>query len=73
VDEKQLIRIRGECFVLILSWNTKFKLAIVIEARRKGKGKGKVKISLCLTKYHAMEGYWSRGGIAPRILDLGSR
>jgi len=32
----------------------------------------KVKLSLCLTKHHAMKTYWG-GGIAPRILDLGSR
>jgi len=28
---------------------------------------------LCLTKYHAMETHWGRGGIAPRILNLGTR
>jgi hypothetical protein len=35
--------------------------------------KVKVKLSLCLTKHHAMKGYWGSGGIAPRILDLGTR
>jgi hypothetical protein len=30
-------------------------------------------LSLCLTKYHAMKTYWGSGGIAPRILDLGTR
>jgi hypothetical protein len=29
--------------------------------------------SLCLTKHHAMKVYWGSGGIAPRILDLGTR
>jgi hypothetical protein len=29
--------------------------------------------SLCLTKHHAMKMYWVSGGIAPRILDLGTR
>jgi hypothetical protein len=29
--------------------------------------------SLCLTKHHAMKAYWGSGGIAPRILDLGTR
>jgi hypothetical protein len=36
------------------------------------KGK-KVKLTLCLTKHHAMKTYWGSGGIAPRILDLGTR
>jgi hypothetical protein len=35
--------------------------------------KVKVKLSLCLTKHHAMKTYWRSGGIAPRILDLGTR
>jgi hypothetical protein len=37
--------------------------------------KVKVKINwfLCLTKHHAMKTYWGSRGIAPRILDLGSR
>jgi hypothetical protein len=33
----------------------------------------KVKLSLCLTKHHAMKTYWGSVGIAPRILDLGTR
>jgi hypothetical protein len=37
-----------------------------------GKNK-KLKLSLCLTKHHAMKTYWWSGGIAPRILDLGTR
>jgi hypothetical protein len=35
--------------------------------------KVKVKLSLCLTKHYAMKTYWGSGGIAPRILDLGTR
>jgi hypothetical protein len=35
--------------------------------------KVKVKLSLCLTKHHAIKAYWGIGGIAPRILDLGTR
>jgi hypothetical protein len=35
--------------------------------------KVKVKLSLCLTKHHVMKAYWGSGGIAPRILDLGTR
>jgi hypothetical protein len=35
--------------------------------------KVKVKLSLCLTKHHAMKTHWGSGGIAPRILDLGTR
>jgi hypothetical protein len=36
-------------------------------------GKKKVKLSLCLTKHYAMKTYWGSGGIAPLILDLGTR
>jgi hypothetical protein len=32
-----------------------------------------VKLSLCLTKHHAMKTFCGNGGIAPRILDLGTR
>jgi hypothetical protein len=32
----------------------------------------KVNLSLCLTKHHAMKTYWGSGGIASRILDLGT-
>jgi len=43
--------------------------------------KVKVKVSLCLTKYHALkmcpvprhEGVQESGGIAPHILNLGTR
>jgi len=35
--------------------------------------KGKVKLSLCLAMNHAMKMYRGSGGIAPRILDLGTR
>jgi hypothetical protein len=33
----------------------------------------KVKLSLYLTKNKAMKTYWGSEGIAPRILDLGTR
>jgi hypothetical protein len=33
----------------------------------------KVKLSLYLAEHHAMKTYWESGGIAPRILDLGTR
>jgi hypothetical protein len=33
---------------------------------------GNVKLSLCLPKQNAMKTYWG-GGIAPRILDLGTK
>jgi len=29
--------------------------------------------SLCLITHHAMKTYWESGGIAPRILNLGTR
>jgi hypothetical protein len=35
--------------------------------------KVKVKLSLCLTKPPAMKTYWGSGGIAPYILNLGTR
>jgi hypothetical protein len=38
-----------------------------VEVKKKGK------LSLCLTKHHAMKTYWGSGGIAPLILDLGTR
>jgi len=34
---------------------------------------GKIKLSLCLTKYHAMKTNWESAGIAPLILNLGTR
>jgi hypothetical protein len=37
------------------------------------KVKVKVNLSLYLTKHHAMKTYCGSGGIAPRILNLGSR
>jgi hypothetical protein len=40
----------------------------------KVKVKKKVKVTLCfLTEHHAIKTYWGSGGIAPRILDLGTR
>jgi hypothetical protein len=46
-----------------------------ISAFSKGKVKVKVKVklSLCLTKHHAMKTYCRSGGIAPCIIDLGTR
>jgi hypothetical protein len=35
--------------------------------------KGKVAPVLFLTQHHAINAYWGSGGIAPRILDLGTR
>jgi hypothetical protein len=37
------------------------------------KGEGKVVPLLFLTEHHAMKAYWGSGGIAPHILDLGTR
>jgi hypothetical protein len=44
-----------------------------IKHKHKVKVKVKVKLSLCLTKHHAMKTYWGIEGIAPCILDLGTR
>jgi hypothetical protein len=33
----------------------------------------KVKLFLCLTKHHAMKTYEGSGGIAPRVLEIGTR
>jgi hypothetical protein len=41
--------------------------------RIKAKGKGKVVPALFLTEHHTMKTYWVSGGIAPPILDLGTR
>jgi hypothetical protein len=38
-----------------------------------GKGKGKTVPVLFLTEHYAMKAYQGNGGIAPRILDLGTR
>jgi len=35
--------------------------------------KVKGKVAPVLTKHHAMKTYWRSGGIAPHILDLGTR
>jgi hypothetical protein len=35
--------------------------------------KVKVKLSCALTEYHTMKAYWGSRGIAPCILDLGTR
>jgi hypothetical protein len=37
------------------------------------KVKIEVKSSCVLTRHHAQKAYWASGGIAPRILDLGTR
>jgi hypothetical protein len=34
--------------------------------------KVKVMLTPCLTKHHAMKTCWRNGGIAPRILNLGT-
>jgi hypothetical protein len=39
----------------------------------KVKGKKIFPILLFLTEHHAMKAYWGSGGIAPRILDIGTR
>jgi hypothetical protein len=46
---------------------------MVFKLRRvKGNSIGIV-VSVLLTEHHAMKPYWGSGGIAPRILDLGTR
>jgi hypothetical protein len=48
-------------------------LIVLIFVIIKIKGKCKVKLSLHLTKHHAaLKTYRRSGGIAPRILDLGT-
>jgi hypothetical protein len=39
----------------------------------KARVKVKVKLFLCLTKHHATKTYWGNAGIAPCILDRGTR
>jgi hypothetical protein len=43
------------------------------ERKNETKRKVNVKLSLCLIKHHDMKMYWRSGGIAARILDLGTR
>jgi hypothetical protein len=40
---------------------------------RNKKAKGKIVPVLSLTEHHAMKAYWGNKGIAPRMLDLGTR
>jgi len=42
-------------------------------AESKCKDKGKVVPVLFLTEHGAMKAYWGSGGIAPHIVDLGTR
>jgi hypothetical protein len=37
------------------------------------KGKSEVVPAIFLTEHHSMKVYWGSGGIAPRILDLGTK
>jgi hypothetical protein len=48
--------------------------SVILTSIKIGKVKEKANLSLCsfLTEHHAMKAYWG-GGIAPRILDLGTR
>jgi flagellar basal body-associated protein FliL len=47
-------------------------VVVVVVAAAAAKGK-KVKLSLCITQHHAMKTYRGSGGIAPCILDCGTR
>jgi hypothetical protein len=62
------------CKTLVHIRDTGFKCTIRnLTNNRTNSIKVKVKLSLCLTKHHDMKTYWGSGGIAPRILDLGTR
>jgi hypothetical protein len=54
-------------FSLLLSFDH------LIEERNKAKVKVKVKLALCVTKHHAMMMCWGNGGIAPYVLNLGTK
>jgi hypothetical protein len=56
-----------------VSMNVKLHVTICTGFQLKMNKKVKAKLSLCLTKCHTMKTYWGSGGIAPRILDLGTR
>jgi hypothetical protein len=67
---------------LVVIWTGKYKCQAICTSGRQGYGlkhhyylgkKVKVNLSLCLTKHYAMKTYWGSEGIAPRILDLGTR
>jgi hypothetical protein len=63
---------------IFMKWYVKLSLSPlmsnVLNSSIPDEVKGKeVKLSLCLTKHHTMKMYWGSGGIAPRILDLGTR
>jgi hypothetical protein len=59
------IRIGSQSSVICTLRNVKYdgKFIIMVTA----------KLSLCLTKHHTMKTYRESGGIAPRILDIGTR
>jgi hypothetical protein len=66
----ELIRLKWHIVMKDISyWSRNGRSLMMIDSGLKGK----VKLFLCLTKHHAMKTYWRSGGIAPRILELGTR
>jgi hypothetical protein len=63
-----LIWFNHVCLCCVIS----FQLGL-FKVKVKVKVKGKVAPVIFLTKHHAMKGCWVSGGIAPRIVDLGTR
>jgi hypothetical protein len=53
-------------FIWLWLWN------LDIQGKQRKVKRWKVKLSLCLTNHHVMKSYWGIGGVAPRILDLGT-
>jgi hypothetical protein len=58
-------------FQFSISKHPGLKVPLAVVLRKEGKGK--VVPVLYLTEHHAMKTYWGSGGIASRILDLGTR
>jgi hypothetical protein len=68
---------KSKAFVLVkhgrLLGNSKYDPRVLFKNSLADAYELKVKLFLCLAKHHAMKTCWGSGGIAPRILDLGTR
>jgi len=69
-----MLTLRGEKNVMnSLCFHERFGGDVASLSTVKVKVKVNVKVSMCLNKHHAMRTHWGNGGIASRILDLGTR
>jgi hypothetical protein len=57
----------------VFQWERRGLVVVVVVVVVVVKIKVKVKLSLWLTKHHAMKTYWGSGGVALRIINIGTR